>query len=204
MVHYKLIYFNLRGRGELARLILHHQEVAFEDFRFEREEWTKYKTGTPFGQVPVLEVDGKPLAQSNAIARYLARQHGLAGQNEWEQSQADMYVDCIYDLISGTRPIIHESDKEKQKEILQKFLKETVNPHLEKLEQQLIKNGTGFLVGKSITWADLAYYSFFSPMTERFGDSVMDNSPHLKKLVEHVANIPQIKKYVETRPKTTL
>jgi glutathione S-transferase len=48
-----------------------------------------------------LEVDGKPLAQSNAIARYLARQHGLAGQNEWEQSQADMYVDCIYDLISG-------------------------------------------------------------------------------------------------------
>ena len=57
--------------------------------------------GAPFGQVPVLEVDGKPLAQSNAIARYLARQHGLAGQNEWEQSQADMYVDCIYDLIGG-------------------------------------------------------------------------------------------------------
>jgi hypothetical protein len=55
-----------------------------------------------------------------------------------------------------------------------------------------------------ITWADLAYYSFFSPMTERFGDSVIENSPHLKKLVEHVANIPQIKKYVETRPKTTL
>lgn len=45
MVHYKLIYFNLRGRGELARLVLHHQEVAFEDFRFEREEWPKYKAG---------------------------------------------------------------------------------------------------------------------------------------------------------------
>lgn len=45
MVQYKLIYFNLRGRGELARLILHHQEVAFEDFRFEREEWPKYKAG---------------------------------------------------------------------------------------------------------------------------------------------------------------
>jgi hypothetical protein len=39
-------------------------------------------------------------------------------------------------------------------------------------------------------------------MTERFGDSVIDSSPHLKKLVEHVGNIPQIKKYVETRPKT--
>lgn len=56
----------------------------------------------PFGQVPVLEVDGsKFLAQSHTIARYLARQHGLAGQNDWEQAQADMYVDCIYDLHGG-------------------------------------------------------------------------------------------------------
>ncbi|KAI9565907.1 hypothetical protein GHT06_009705 [Daphnia sinensis] len=204
MVHYKLIYFNLRGRAELARLILQHQEIAFEDFRFEREDWPKYKAGTPFGQVPVLEVDGKPLAQSNAIARYLARQHGLAGQNDWEQSQADMYVDCIYDLIGGTRPIIHETDKDKQKEMFQKFLQDVVNPHLQKVEQQLINNGSGFLVGKSITWADLAYYSFFSPMMERLGEAILDSTPHLKKLVAHVGSIPQIKKYVETRPKTAL
>ena len=45
MVHYKLIYFNLRGRAELSRLILHHQGVKFEDFRFEGAEWPKYKAG---------------------------------------------------------------------------------------------------------------------------------------------------------------
>ena len=61
--------------------------------------------GMPFGQVPVLEVDGsKMLAQSHTIARFLARQHGLAGQDEWEQSRADMYVDCIYDLHGGDDP----------------------------------------------------------------------------------------------------
>lgn len=121
MVHYKLIYFNLRGRAELSRLILHHQGVQFEDYRFQPSEWPTYKpsnssiqfeksiitykemcAATPFGQVPVLEVDGKPLAQSNTIARYLARQHGLAGKTAWEESQADMFVDCISDLVGGT------------------------------------------------------------------------------------------------------
>ena len=55
----------------------------------------------PFGQVPILEVDGKVLSQSITIARYLARQHGLAGKNDWEQAQADMYVDCYADLANG-------------------------------------------------------------------------------------------------------
>ena len=55
----------------------------------------------PFGQVPILEVDGKVLSQSITIARYLARKHGLAGKNDWEEAQADVYVDCINDLWTG-------------------------------------------------------------------------------------------------------
>jgi len=40
---YKLIYFNVRGRGELSRLILHCAGVPFEDFRFEMKEWPAIK-----------------------------------------------------------------------------------------------------------------------------------------------------------------
>ena len=58
-------------------------------------------TETPFGQMPILHVDGKVLAQSMTIARYLAKQHGLAGQNDWEEALANMYADCISDLIKG-------------------------------------------------------------------------------------------------------
>jgi hypothetical protein len=48
MVHYKLTYFNLRGRAELSRLILHHAGVQFEDFRFEMNEWPQYKSSNNF------------------------------------------------------------------------------------------------------------------------------------------------------------
>ncbi len=127
MPNYKLIYFNVRGRAELSRLILNCANVPFEDYRIEHSDWPAIKQGTytilnlignvvqiiwfgviiiqldmPFKQIPVLEVDGVDLlAQSNTIARYLARQHQLAGQNEWEQSQADMFIDCVYDLHAG-------------------------------------------------------------------------------------------------------
>lgn len=43
MVHYKLIYFNVRGRGELARLVMHAAGVPFEDFRFEGDGWPAIK-----------------------------------------------------------------------------------------------------------------------------------------------------------------
>lgn len=71
----------------------------FEIFKFSFS--LKCKTATPFGHVPILEVDGRVLAQSNTIARYLAKKHGLAGQDEWEEALADMYADNIHDLLNG-------------------------------------------------------------------------------------------------------
>jgi len=54
-----------------------------------------------------------------------------------------------------------------------------------------------------LTWADLAYYSFLVPMGEHFGENlIMGSYPHVKKLCDRIGNIPQIKKYVESRPKT--
>lgn len=52
----------------------------------------------PYGMLPVLEIDGKPIAQSNAVARYLAREHNLAGKDEWESMLCDVLVDTLGDL----------------------------------------------------------------------------------------------------------
>lgn len=62
---------------------------------------------TPFGQVPILEVDGKRVCQSTAICRYLAKQFGLAGKDDWEALEIDATVDTIHDLrASKSIPII--------------------------------------------------------------------------------------------------
>jgi len=56
---------------------------------------------TPFGKLPVLEVDGNIVNQSIAITRYLAKKAGLAGSNEWESLLIDIIVDNINDLRLG-------------------------------------------------------------------------------------------------------
>ena len=48
-----------------------------------------------------MEVDGKTIAQSMSIARFLARRYNLAGKNELEEAEADMMVGVMDDAFSG-------------------------------------------------------------------------------------------------------
>lgn len=51
-----------------------------------------------FGQLPVLEHNGKKINQSLAIARYLAKQAKLSGKDDWENLEIDAVVDTVNDL----------------------------------------------------------------------------------------------------------
>ena len=55
----------------------------------------------PLGVVPVLEYDGVKLSQSKTIARFLAKEFGIAGKTNLGQAQADMIVDCLVDVEIG-------------------------------------------------------------------------------------------------------
>ena len=74
MAKLKLTYFDFHGgRGEPARIALSIGGIAFEDDRVPPADWRRRKADTPFGALPVLEVDGQIVAQSNAINRYVGK-----------------------------------------------------------------------------------------------------------------------------------
>uniref|UniRef100_A0A1I7XEN3 glutathione transferase n=1 Tax=Heterorhabditis bacteriophora TaxID=37862 RepID=A0A1I7XEN3_HETBA len=60
----------------------------------------------PFGQVPVLEVDGKQLPQTHAIARYLGRKFGLSGKTDFDKAWVDAVADQLKDYLHEIRPYI--------------------------------------------------------------------------------------------------
>lgn len=57
---------------------------------------------------------------------------------------------------------------------------------------------------QQLTWADIAYYGYFSFLIEKFGEEYLKDTPLLKALVERVGALPNIKKWVESRPKTDI
>lgn len=61
----------------------------------------------PYGKVPVLYVDEKPLSQSVAICRYLGRTHGLAVEDPWEAAKGDEVADAVHDLLPHAAQMVY-------------------------------------------------------------------------------------------------
>ena len=196
----KLTYFNVRGRGEPARLLLAYGGIKFEDCRLtpafqDPAEWQKLKPSTPYRSLPLLDWDGTCIAQSMAVARFIARKVGLAGRNDLEAAQIDEIIDAINDLLNASAKVFFSKDEAEKK----KFATETIPAGLANIEARLVSRGGQFLVGNAFSWADLHVFDFCSNLPDK---SCLDKLPKIKSLTERVGQIPNIKCWVESRPKT--
>jgi len=194
----RLTYFDGRGLGEFSRLIFAEAKVDFEDVRIKEDDIPKELIASgklAFNQVPLLEYNGIVLVQSATIARFLAKQFGLAGKNETESAQADMIVEGLRDLKTAHRNAKTDADKTK-------FKTETLPKWCGFFENLLKKNDSnGFFVGSNITYADLLSFDLFTnPFL--WGPDILSTHPHLKQQQEIIASRPNIAKYIKNRVET--
>ncbi|MCP9265636.1 Glutathione S-transferase 1 [Dirofilaria immitis] len=174
------------GRAEIIRLIFAQAGIPYEDIRIQKEDWpNKYKPRMPFEQVPVLEVDGKMLSQSTAIALYLAKKFDLVGEDDWEFAQVEELFGVASDLITHMVPWFKCEDAAKKKKLMDEFEIQHLVPTFRRLENILAKSGTGYFVGKS---------SLFPNSTAQL--------TYLNDFKDRIMKLPNIKKWIETRPKT--
>merc|ERR1712136_200758 len=200
MAQYKLMYFDVMGRAELARMCFAQAGVAFTDDRFSFEEWPAKKEPTPFGQVPVLYINDKPLPQSGAITRYLANEFGLMGENNMEAAYIDMIVETLQDMFKNM-PFM-EKDPEVKAKKEKEIFEGTIVPYLTKMEKKFsAADNKDFLVGSKVSLADIAMMHAGSQLKKK-APTVFDNFPTLGALVEKIAALPNIAKYIAARKET--
>jgi len=97
-----LRYFDCRGRAQPLRDVLIDAGVEFQDDRIAvGPGWLGIKAETPFGALPVLLWGDQAIAQTLAIANFLARRLGqYDGRSDAEIARLEMLTSAAYlDLI---------------------------------------------------------------------------------------------------------
>jgi len=200
MPQYKLTYFDMPGggRAESIRWIFTIAKVQFEDVRISGAEWAELKPKTPWGQVPILSVDGKEIGQSRTIMRFLGKKFNMVGSSEWDATKCDEISDVLEDINSEVVKVIFGKD-DTEKEIAKKNLVDKVWPNnLPKLEKLAKANPGDFFVTKNVTWVD-AYFAHALHFWQLTDKDLLKNYPNLKKIQDGIANIPEMKDYLKAR-----
>ena len=196
----KMTYFDFHGgRGEPARLALSIGGIPFEDDRVAPSDWQRRKSDTPFGALPVLEVDGQTLAESNAINRYVGTLTDLYPSDAWQAALCDEVMEAVEDINTKLAATLFLPEEEKTAQ--RNALVEGPLPfYLTRLQQRLQAHGGRYFAGDRLSVADLKVFVWIRHLKSGVLDHVPADLPDrvAPKLVEHyerVKNDPCVQAY---------
>ena len=106
----------------------------------------------PFGQLPVLEVDGKIIAQTGAIARYCGKQGGFYPRDDdVAAAQIDMIIDTATDITMALGKTMGMEQAAKM-EARAKLGSETLPMYFKALEKMMTDNGSTGIQNRVREW----------------------------------------------------
>lgn len=200
---YRFIFYNSKARAEPTRLIFAQAGVEYVDERIKGEDWPTVAPRIPFGSLPVLEVDGRPLSGTLVIERYLGVKHGLGGADDFENALIDSALDALSDMVTKFKSYWFDSDVTRKVETKKRLDESRVIPEtLDNLEKFVASNKDGWLVGSKLTYGDINVYYWLDVISKNWPEPIVDNYPSLSQLVKRVEAQPRIAKWIKERPVT--
>ena len=204
MAKITLTYFDFDGgRGEPARLAFHIGGVSFEDHRLAGKDWPAFRDRTPFLVLPVLEVDGQVVSQSNSINRYVGKLTGLYPTDDWQALLCDEVMDAVEDIstrIGQTIDLPGDAKKAAREALAAGHLKR----YLEQFQARLQAAGGEYFAGGRLTVADLKVFMLIrwlrSGVLDHIPKELVDSvAPQLVQHFDRIASHPKIAEYYQRR-----
>ncbi|CAG9334110.1 unnamed protein product [Blepharisma stoltei] len=193
-------YFDIYGRADVIRMILHYAGAAFEDHKIQFQEWPQLKGSgfAEFSQLPIVDVDGHRLAQTQSISRYLCNKFGYGAAEGEETYWTESLCDLCEDIGSTITPLAFNKDFEG----LSKVFTEKVPEWLRIIEARLDKNngGSGYFVGNHPTRADFHVFAVLHNIIEKFHPETLEGHNKLRQWKVRFLNSSRtLKTFLETR-----
>lgn len=205
MASYKLTYFDFDGgRAEPIRIAFHAAGIDFEDNRISFPEFGEMRQSTRFNSVPVLEIDGGEVTQSNALSRYVGKMAGLYPDDDLQALYCDEVLGALEDLSHYIVQTFGLRDEELRL-AREKLVDGWLPVYLQGLDELLARGGGEYFAGNGLTVADLKM--FVQTRSLRLGnldyvpkDLVQQLAPGLVEHQERIENNSRVAAYYATRP----
>ena len=200
----KLHYFDFHGgRGEVARLVMALGDIPFEDIRIPIAEWPAVRDSMPLHALPVLEVDGERITQSNSINRFLGRMANLYPEDPLEALRCDEIMDAVEDAVTMVVATFRIEDKEELKAAREAFAAGPLTLYLTRLDEVLVGRGDYFADGR-LTIADLKVFVWLRSLTAGILDYIPADlaeqlAPQLVAHMNRVSNHSGVAAYYRSR-----
>ena len=200
MPQLKLSYFDFHGgRGEPVRLALAIGGIAFEDHRFAFPEFAEVRKTAPFGQVPVLEVDGVQVTQCDAILRYAGRLAGLYPTDPYQALLCDEVMYVVEEANVKLSPTFRMTGEE-QKAARLALVNGSMPVYLAWLQRQLLAHGGEYFADNRLTIADLKVFVEMRGLNSGRLDHVPADlvetvAPALNAHLQRIAQTPAVAAY---------
>lgn len=199
----RLTYFDMRGRAEPIRLMLHAMSVEFEDHRIvSPEEWSRLKPRLPFGALPLYETAGLSIAQSHAVFRYLARSFGWAGSSQTHDTLLDITQEALAEAQEDLWRFAWVENHHPKRE---GYASSKLEPELARLQAWLQRQGrTGpYWVGESLSHVDLIAFCYLDELDAFFPETLSRYEP-LAAFRRRIETLPAIAAYIARGDRPTV
>jgi len=198
-----LTYFPVMAKGLGPAIVAEMSGLPWRgnnDTGFETTKWGPLKQSgkCPFGQLPLLEVNGFNIGQSTAIVNYIGKMAGTEGSGaEFAMSQMLLAEgEDIYALMGKRQPTINAGYHQRGKtgpEENKVFWEETIPAEMEKLET-LLKSTSGDNFTSSGTSVGELYLFAMLYQCKLLKSGFLDATPALLKFYNTVSALPGVAK----------
>jgi glutathione S-transferase len=215
---WKLYYWGgkMKGRGEYARLMFVLGNVDFEEINQPDKILPLVdrsglgNAAYPSFAVPlVISPEGYTLSQSGAIMAYLGKRFGFYPENDNDEFHAIQIMNSVADFHSEGRSCFHPVDNmasyytqvAEAEVAAKKFASTRLLVWLNHFNHLLQANSekSGYLLGKNMTYADVAVYHVLSAAAFQFPEAwEAADFPDLKEFVRRIGQIPRLADYLSS------
>ena len=204
------IYLNFPfWRAEVSRIALFLSGIEFENRVVLSDEFQRVKadgklddgTVIPHHQLPCLIVDGHPIVQTGAIARYCGRLSGLyPNDNDLLAAQIDQVLDLATDitvLVSATGRMDNDQEKIRKRKVLSDG---ELGRKLDILEKN-IKPNSIWINGGSMGLEDIAIWRLMgwlsSGTLNGIPTAILKRRPKIQRVCQNVDANPIIQQWIQ-------